>query len=564
MKWWLHAVACAFLLSGYDGGLTTGASEASLVSEVHPGQSILGHAKTNQILFTMEESDGPNEKVQAVRDYIYGVTDKKPKVGRDWKKIRDALENWSYSKTTNAGDERSHAVTLINGFEPTFFYYIPKNYDPSKQTPLIFFLHGGVFTDQPKIGERQWSYWKEVADEKGWIACSPSGHRKSVWWTPNGEDQILKALRFLSAGYNIDRNRVFLSGFSDGASGVYGVGMKLTDYWAGCIPWNGSLRSIYWIGLGQMPFYTLNCKNTTWRATHGELDKGFPALREKPYIDIMTEAGVSVDWKNFTKVGHNPEKIIRQDMAYASQWAERQARNPFPDQVDWIAHDPERYGQAFWVRILSINDDKENPFEKEKDFTFEVVGDGVDPDLGIKVEQVDIKKSKKRMVKIKEVTAGTGAEDAGLKLEDVLISVDGQAIESEQDLLKLLKERKSFATLKFEVKRNKKALSLDVLYRPTTKDWKVLQSIRPAGRLRATREGQTIKILTQRVEELEILISPEMFDLKKQIQVEINGKISFKGKVKASSAFMVDEMKRRSGDTQAYYVASIKLKTNSD
>jgi predicted esterase len=482
-----------------------------------------------------------------------GESSEKPVLTRSWQEVRKDLDAHKFPAPEVIGKEQNHAHKLSNGHEATFYYYIPASYDPAKPTPLAFFLHGGVSSPEKKRGRGQWQVWKSEADREGWIAVSPSGTDQCLWWKSNGEEHVLEAIRFLSARYNIDRNRVFLSGFSDGASGTYSIGMRLTDYWAACIPWNGAIGVVTAPHGGGTPFYSTNCKLTAWRATHGSKDQLYPSAGMKPSMDKMIEAGVKLEWKNFEGVGHEGGKIIAGDREFIDEWLAQRKRDPLPREIDWTTHDL-RYGQAFWTRILALGDRPADPFKSEKDFTFPI-GEGRPPRpvLGVQIDQEFAGPG----VRISAVTDGTGAQEAGVKEGDILTSANGTELSSFDDLRGVLGKLKAGDTVKLAIKRGDETLELNVPFRMPKAE--PAPAVGPAGRIRATRDGNSVAVLAKGVTRLEILVSPDAFDLAKEIVVTVNGQEAFKGVVTPSADVMLDEIRRRLGDTSVVYVAKITL-----
>jgi predicted esterase len=495
-----------------------------------------------------------DDRAKALHDYACGESDKRPDLaGLDWKAVHAALKEWKAPAPEKVETELSHSHTLSNGHEATFFYYVPKSYDPSKPATLAIFLHGGVNSPQRKRGARQWTVWKEMADAKGWIAASPSATDQNVWWKPEGEEHVLETIRYLAARHAIDRNRVIVSGFSDGASGAYFLGMVRTDLWAASIPWNGAVGVVVNPNGGNTPFYTSNCRTLAWRATHGGKDQLYPSASQKPVIDAMKAAGVPVEWKDFEEVGHDGGRIIGGDRDFIGEWLPKQARNPLPESIDWTTHDAKRHGRAYWLRVLEIGERPGDPFDGEKDSTFPVGQAGPPrPVLGVQIEQAFGGPG----VKIAGVQDGSGAAEAGLKSGDVINEANGEALRSFDDLRAVLGKAKSGDKVKLSIDRDGKTVELEVAFRPIKVD---AAKVVPAGRLRATRKGNTVEVLAKRVAKFEILVPPDAFDLGKEIVVTVNGKEQFKGTVTPDAGVVLDEARARHGDASVAFVARIVI-----
>lgn len=130
----------------------------------------------------------------------------------------------------------------LDGFEGTWYEYVPESYDPAKKVPLVISLHGGVMTGW---GQFVYSSWSMLADKEGFIVAYPNAHANRFWAMLNNPDydaffkgksigeftipkfpekieddydaQFLNALiTHLSKKYNIDTDRIFMQGMSNG------------------------------------------------------------------------------------------------------------------------------------------------------------------------------------------------------------------------------------------------------------------------------------------------------------------------------------------------------------
>lgn len=107
--------------------------------------------------------------------------------------------------------------------------YIPPNYSPDKPAPLVVTLHGATGNANRAI-----SMLRSQAEASGVILLAPPS-RSDTWdiIADNGFgadiDFINKALAKTFENYSIDRNRIGLAGFSDGASYALSVGLTNGD-----------------------------------------------------------------------------------------------------------------------------------------------------------------------------------------------------------------------------------------------------------------------------------------------------------------------------------------------
>jgi polyhydroxybutyrate depolymerase len=150
-----------------------------------------------------------------------------------------------------------HTRALVfQGRERRYLVYTPPAYDGSKALPLVLMFHGGGGQAREAM---QSTGWTEKADRSGFFAVFPEGSspdpsqpasfRKNpqTWNDGSGRfyagrkgiDDVGFAravLKDLEANLRVDPRRMFATGFSNGASMAYRVGMELSDRIAAIAP----------------------------------------------------------------------------------------------------------------------------------------------------------------------------------------------------------------------------------------------------------------------------------------------------------------------------------------
>lgn len=118
-----------------------------------------------------------------------------------------------------------------------YFGFVPKSYNPSTPMPLLIWAHG-CFGEAEGDTYNVGSYAEEAGH--GWLALSLGG-RDGDCWTPSvDEAKVIAALEDFEAHFNVDRHRVFLSGYSSGGDLAYRTGFRHSSTFAGLIIENSS------------------------------------------------------------------------------------------------------------------------------------------------------------------------------------------------------------------------------------------------------------------------------------------------------------------------------------
>ncbi|HAF63071.1 MAG TPA: hypothetical protein DCK95_12225 [Anaerolineaceae bacterium] len=131
----------------------------------------------------------------------------------------------------------SRGVLISNGQRRKYLLHVPHTYDPSHPTALVISLHG--FKDWPARQKRK-SGWNKLSDEEGFIVVYPKGQGiPFVWQMFKNEKEMVPSMEnvtfiadlidHLSTKYNIDAERVYINGFSNGGGMTYMLGCLLSD-----------------------------------------------------------------------------------------------------------------------------------------------------------------------------------------------------------------------------------------------------------------------------------------------------------------------------------------------
>jgi len=157
-----------------------------------------------------------------------------------------------------AGTHLFHVTAA--GFQRSYTVHVPRDYGKSSSLPVVIMLHGGGGTAAAAMEETGWAV---KAEKEGFFAVFPDAiahdpSRKSSFflnpqlWNDGSErfypgqeapDDVafIKVMidRLISL-FPIDRNRIFVAGFSNGASMSFRVGAELSQIIAAIAPVAGA------------------------------------------------------------------------------------------------------------------------------------------------------------------------------------------------------------------------------------------------------------------------------------------------------------------------------------
>jgi predicted esterase len=186
---------------------------------------------------------------------------------------------------------------------------LPKKSAKDEPRPLIVVLHGfgGTPDDFPMI-------WGPAAERLDAILVVPHGPRRigigHGWVDLDEADAVVEAtLDYAMESFEVDRDRVVLTGFSEGAYMAMALGIRHPDLFAGVIPVAGGyipeIDAPPKAGAGSPRFYFMV----------GSLDR--VAKQARLAASDFEAAGYEVDFRMFPDTGHEFPRRTTQELGRA-------------------------------------------------------------------------------------------------------------------------------------------------------------------------------------------------------------------------------------------------------
>jgi predicted esterase len=233
----------------------------------------------------------------------------------------------------------------IDGKSRALGLHVPSAYAPDKPLPVVIWLHGGVNGTKQDRGAEVAHYLKRESDSLCFLFAAVSGERGATWFDNVGITNILRCLSYLKMHYNIDDNRVFLAGVSDGGTGCYVSGIHYPDPFAGYLVCSGSPDLLPALKIPYQPF---NMKLRKWYIIHGGLDRLYPGERVKKSVLAFKSMGVPLTFRYYNDLGHGLD-YMDMEKAPIFNFLKSTFRDPCPNEiafktfsslkVSWIAID---------------------------------------------------------------------------------------------------------------------------------------------------------------------------------------------------------------------------------
>jgi len=174
--------------------------------------------------------------------------------------------------------------------------YIPEDYSPDRPLPLIVALHGGY----GQGSEYVWT-WLRPARSRGYAILAPKSFGNTWDMTMQSIDtrSVLRMLDEVAREYSIDRDRVYLTGLSDGGIFTYILGIEQSHLFRGLAPVAGALH----LAVDQM-LREGRGKDTPIFVVHGVHDFIFPVTFTRQTCDLLKQIGYNVTYEELPEWGH--------------------------------------------------------------------------------------------------------------------------------------------------------------------------------------------------------------------------------------------------------------------
>ena len=402
-----------------------------------------------------------------------------------------------------------------------YFYAldVPEGYDPSRTYQVRVQLHGGVGRIEQNTPRDSAPLGRLAGAEQ--IYVIPYAWRDAPWWGGRQVDNLHTILDLVKRRYNVDENRVVLSGVSDGGTGAYYVATRDTTPFASVLPLNGFvmvLRNEASDADGDL--FVNNLVNKPMFIVNGGKDPLYPTMVVDPYVAHLKSGGVDLVYQPQPNAGHDTSWWPEVKDSFEA-FVAAHPRHPLPDTLSWSSGPPHIPSRAHWLVIDKLA--AQRP-DAPKLADLNVMEMPREAEFGIRSSGA----------RVNRVVKGSNAEQMGLRSGDLIVRVNNQSTADGADVGDMLREYPAGRPLLLTVTRGSESVRVTGRYAPTVlpdETHAMFPLQRESGRVDLKRTGNTVDASTSGVGTFTLLLSPDQFDLSRAITVVVNGHTAFEGVV---------------------------------
>lgn len=184
----------------------------------------------------------------------------------------------------------------VDGHKRNYVVYVPRDYTPAKSWPLIVFLHGKGERGDDGLLQTEVGIGRAIRRHTDWFPCIVAMPQcpDTVYWD-KVFDHIDAVQEETRKQYNIDPDRIYLTGLSLGGFATWMHGAQQVNVYAALMPICGGGYAKDAAELAKVPIW----------AFHGGEDKTVPPIRSREMVEAVKKAGGDIKYTEFKGIDHN-------------------------------------------------------------------------------------------------------------------------------------------------------------------------------------------------------------------------------------------------------------------
>jgi predicted esterase len=182
--------------------------------------------------------------------------------------------------------KKAYKSSVDNTLQP-YQMFVPSSYDKSKSFPLIIALHGMGGDENSYFAAYGQGAFKTEAEKHGYIVACPKGRKPTSMYVGDAEKDVMDVLAEVQRAYNIDPDRIYLTGHSMGGFGTWSVAMNHPEVFAALAPISGGSEN---------PANMSKIAHIPQLIVHGDNDPTVPVARSRAMVEAGKKLGTEIKY----------------------------------------------------------------------------------------------------------------------------------------------------------------------------------------------------------------------------------------------------------------------------
>ena len=220
---------------------------------------------------------------------------------------------------------------------------LPDDYNEKESYPLILFLHGAGERGTDNVTQMKNVFQKISTKNRGAILIAPQCDPENQWvdtpWAegPYSTDEVpesnelqavMALIEYIQENYSVDKTRIYATGLSMGAFGVWDLMVRHNDVFAAGVACCG----------GGDPSKGELLKDTPMFVFHGDADPTVPVAGSRDTVNAILEAGGEVIfYKEYPNYPHGIWDIAFEEVGLFDQLLEYRLSDRYDIEVEDVA-----------------------------------------------------------------------------------------------------------------------------------------------------------------------------------------------------------------------------------
>jgi predicted peptidase len=198
----------------------------------------------------------------------------------------DALTAGNDPFAARRGEFKKAYLSKVDNTLQPYQVFVPASYNKSKSFPLVIALHGMGGDENSYFQAYGQGAFKTEAEKRGYIVACPKGRKPASMYLGDAEKDVMDVIAEMKRDYNIDPDRIYLTGHSMGGFGTWSVATSHPDVFAALAPVSG----------GGNPPMMSKIAHIPQLVVHGDTDPTVPVERSRVMVAAAKKLGAEIKY----------------------------------------------------------------------------------------------------------------------------------------------------------------------------------------------------------------------------------------------------------------------------